>query len=114
MDIKVAIKALGALSQESRLEAFRLLVRNGNDGMPAGDIARALDIPHNTMSSHLSILANAGLVTSARDGRSVIYRVDFGGTRDLLSFLMEDCCQGRPEVCASVLETVLPGCCPTN
>ncbi|TNE33929.1 MAG: transcriptional regulator [Alphaproteobacteria bacterium] len=112
MDTKAATKALGALSQESRLEAFRLLVKYGNDGLPAGEIARQLGIPHNTMSSHLSILVNAGLVTSMRDGRSVIYRVEFGGTRDLLSFLMEDCCQGRPEICAPVLDTVLPACCP--
>jgi DNA-binding transcriptional ArsR family regulator len=79
--------------------------------MAAGEIARALDIPHNTMSSHLSILANAGLIDSRRDGRSIIYSVNFDGTRDLLSFLVEDCCQGRPEVCAPLLDSVLPGCC---
>ena len=115
MDIVGATKALGALSQESRLEAFRLLVRSGIDGMPAGQIARELDTPHNTMSSHLSILVNAGLVNSRREGRSIIYSIDFDGTRELLAFLMEDCCQGRPEVCSPVLDSVLPGCCaPTN
>ncbi|HSS66886.1 MAG TPA: metalloregulator ArsR/SmtB family transcription factor [Gammaproteobacteria bacterium] len=111
MDTIEATRALGALSQESRLAAFRLLVRSGADGMPAGGIARALDIPHNTMSSHLSILVNAGLVNSRRDGRSIIYSIDFDGTRALLSFLMEDCCHGRPEICTPVLESVLPGCC---
>jgi ArsR family transcriptional regulator len=111
MDTNQATKALGALSQETRLETFRLLVRAGIEGMAAGEIARALDIPHNTMSSHLSILANSGLIDSRRDGRSIIYSVNFDGTRDLLSFLVEDCCQGRPEVCAPLLDSVLPGCC---
>ncbi len=103
-----ALKALGALSQDSRLAAFRLLVRSGDAGMAAGDIARALDVPHNTMSSHLSVLHNAGLVTSRRHGRSVIYCADYDGTRALLRFLMEDCCQGRRDVCAPLLARVLP------
>ena len=111
MDVNRATKVLGALSQETRLETFRLLIRAGIEGMAAGEIARTLDIPHNTMSSHLSILVNAGLVGSRRDGRSIIYSVNFDGTRELLAFLMEDCCQGRPEVCAPVLDSVLPGCC---
>ena len=102
---------MGALAQETRLETFRLLVRTGAGGMAAGEIARTLDIPHNTLSSHLAILVNAGLVGSRRDGRSIIYSVNFDGTRDLLSFLMEDCCQGHPDVCAPVLDSVLPGCC---
>ncbi|MCG2634053.1 MAG: metalloregulator ArsR/SmtB family transcription factor [Gammaproteobacteria bacterium] len=114
MDINNAIRALGALSQRSRLEAFRLLVRCGIEGMPAGGIAAALDIPHNTLSSHLSILANAGLVNSRREGRSIIYRVDFNGTRGLLSFLLEECCQGRPELCTPVLDGLLPECCETG
>ena len=115
MEADDATKALGALSQETRLETFRLLVRAGTLGMAAGEIARTLDIPHNTMSSHLSILVNAGLVQSRRDGRSIIYALNFQGTRDLLSFLVEDCCQGHPEVCAPVLDSVLTGCCePTD
>jgi DNA-binding transcriptional ArsR family regulator len=115
MDITRATRALGALSQESRLEAFRLLVRSGDDGMPAGGIARALEIPHNTMSSHLAILVNSGLVNSRRNGRSIIYSVDFEGTRELLSFLLEDCCLGRREVCSPVLDNILRGCCvPKN
>lgn len=114
MDITTTVKSLGALAQESRLAAFRLLVRRGDEGMAAGEIARALSIPHNTMSSHLAILANAGLINSRRQSRSIIYSIDFDGTRELLSFLMEDCCQGQPEICAPVLDSVLPGCCATN
>ena len=111
----MAIKAFGALSQESRLDAFRLLVRSGTVGIAAGNIARELGIPHNTMSSHLSILVAAGLVAARRDGRSIIYSTDFDGTRALLSFLLEDCCQGQPEVCSAALDSVLAQCCaPVN
>lgn len=112
MDISTAVQALSALSQPTRLETFRLLVRSGSLGMAAGDIARSLDTPHNTLSSHLAILVNAGVVTSRRDGRSVIYNIDFDGTRDLLAFLVEDCCQGSREVCKPLLDNVLAGCCP--
>jgi ArsR family transcriptional regulator, arsenate/arsenite/antimonite-responsive transcriptional repressor len=111
MDGVRAARAFGALSQKTRLEAFRLLIRCGSDGMSAGEIARSLGIPHNTMSSHLAILVNAGLLTSRRESRSVIYSIDFDGTRALLAFLMEDCCQGQPEVCAPLLDSVLPECC---
>jgi DNA-binding transcriptional ArsR family regulator len=114
MDVLSTVKALGALSQESRLEAFRLLVRSGSEGMAAGEIARALKVPHNTMSSHLSILVNAGLIGSRRESRSIIYSIDFDGTRELLAFLVEDCCQGRPELCAPVLDSVLSGCCTSK
>lgn len=111
MDIIQASRALAALSQETRLETFRLLVRAGIEGLPAGEIARAQAIPHNTMSSHLAILAAAGLISSQRQGRSIIYRTDFEGTRELLAFLVEDCCQGQPEVCGPVLDSILPDCC---
>jgi DNA-binding transcriptional ArsR family regulator len=106
-----ATSMLGALAQETRLEVFRLLVRQGPDGAPAGEIARTLGVPHNTMSSHLSILAHAGLVASRREGRSIIYRVDFEGTRALLAFLLEDCCQGRKDVCRPAVDAALAGCC---
>lgn len=111
MDVTTAASSFRALSQKSRLETFRLLVRCGADGMSAGDIARSLGVPHNTMSSHLAILVNAGLLTSRRESRSVIYSIDFRGTRALLGFLMEDCCRGQPEVCAPLLDCVLPECC---
>lgn len=106
-----ATAALSALAQESRLAVFRLLIRAGADGLSAGDIADLLDIRHNTLSTHLAILNRAGLLSSRRDGRSVIYRVDFDGTRALLGFLLEDCCQGAPEICSPALDTVLAGCC---
>lgn len=110
MDVLAAARTFGALSQKTRLEAFRLLVRSGDEGMSAGDIARALGTPHNTMSTHLAILVSAGLLSSRRESRSVIYRIDFDGVRELLSYLMEDCCRGRPEVCATLLDDVLPEC----
>lgn len=114
MEIAHATSALSALAQESRLAVFRLLVRAGASGLPAGDIAEALDIRHNTLSTHLAILTRAGLLRSRREGRSVIYSVDFDGTRALLGFLLEECCQGAPEICSPALDTVLPGCCESQ
>jgi DNA-binding transcriptional ArsR family regulator len=111
MDSKRATDALAALAQESRLATFRLLIRAGTAGLPAGDIAQTLGIPHNTLSTHLAILSRAGLLRSRREGRSVIYSVDFDGTRALLGFLLEDCCQGAPEVCRPALDAVLSRCC---
>ena len=113
MEISTAVRALGALAQESRLAAFRLLVRAGGPGMAAGEIARALEVPHNTLSTHLATLAQAGLVGSRRDGRSIVYRVDFEGTRSLLAFLLEDCCRGAPELCSPAIDSVLKECCPS-
>ena len=75
--------------------------------MAAGDIARALSVPNNTMSSHLAMLARAGLVGSRKESRSIIYAVDLEGTRALLSFLVEDCCRGKPELCAALIEATL-------
>ena len=112
MEISTAVGALSALAQESRLKVFRLLVRSGPAGLAAGDIARKLHVPRNTMSSHLAILSRARLVTSRKDGRSVIYAVDQDGTRDLLSFLLEDCCRGKPQLCASLIDSTLADCCP--
>ena len=113
MDLSTTVKALGALAQESRLKAFRLLVNSGPDGLAAGEIARQLDVPHNTLSSHLTILSNAGLIVSHRESRSIIYQVDFTGTRELLAFLMQDCCQGQPELCQPLLDSLLSSCCAT-
>ena len=100
MESTLAVAALSALAHDSRLSIFRWLVQAGQDGMAAGDIARATGALPNTLSSNLSILSAAGLVTSRRDGRSVIYSVAYGQMRDLLAFLMEDCCAGSPEICA--------------
>ncbi|HEX4097590.1 MAG TPA: metalloregulator ArsR/SmtB family transcription factor [Caulobacteraceae bacterium] len=94
------MKRLSALAQESRLAVFRLLIQAGPVGIPAGEIARSLDITPNTLSAQLTILANASLVTSRRDGRSIIYAAGYDSMSELLVYLMEDCCQGRPEVCS--------------
>jgi ArsR family transcriptional regulator len=99
MKILTAIEALQGLAQETRLEVFRLLVKAGHDGMPAGDIASALDVPAPTLSFHLNHLCNAGLIERRREGRSLWYSVHFEQVRGLLAFLTEDCCQGRPELC---------------
>lgn len=97
-----AVSALSALAHNGRLEVFRLLIRAGTQGLAAGEIARATDSLPNTLSTNLGILAGAGLVASRRDGRWIIYTAAYGQMRDLLAFLMEDCCGGRPEICASL------------
>ena len=109
MKSKDAILALSALAHEGRLSAWRLLVKAGPKGMPAGEIAQRLRTPPSSLSSNLLLLANAGLVTSERDGRSIIYRVDFNAMQRLLGFLVRDCCNGAPEVSAP-LAAVLSTC----
>lgn len=99
MELKEAVSKLTALSQDTRLAAFRLLMVQGPNGMAAGEIARRLDVPPSTLSSHLSVLENAGLVASTRVQRSIRYAVDVPGARALIGFLTEDCCQGNPEIC---------------
>ncbi len=94
-----ALSALAALGQPIRLDAFRLLVTAGPEGLLAGEICAALDVRPNTLSSNLSIPLNAGLVPNRREGRGVRYLADMEGMRALLSFLMEDCCGGRPDLC---------------
>ena len=94
-----ALAALAALGQPTRLEIFQLLMRAEPDGLPAGSIADTIGCPHNTLSSHLSILARSGLVRGTRDGRSIIYRADVEGIRTLIAFLVTDCCDGHPELC---------------
>ena len=111
MDINKAVEAFSGLAQESRLKVFRLLVQVGSDGIAAGDIAKAVGVPKNTMSSHLAVLARANLVQARKEGRSMIYAVDLEGTRALLSFLIEDCCQGDPSVCGPLIEPTLATCC---
>jgi DNA-binding transcriptional ArsR family regulator len=111
MEIDSAVQALSALGQESRLRVFRLLVRRGPEGMPAGDIAEQLKVPANTMSSHLAVLSRAGLVASCKQGRSVIYAIDVVGTRKLLAFLVQDCCQGSPKICQPLIASALADCC---
>jgi ArsR family transcriptional regulator, arsenate/arsenite/antimonite-responsive transcriptional repressor len=100
MKKKDAVAALAALAQDSRLDAFRLLVQSGPEGMPAGQVADALDVSPNTLTFHFDRLREAGLVTVRREGRSMIYSARFDAMNALLAYLTENCCQGRPEQCA--------------
>ena len=111
MESTDAVKRLSALAQDSRLAVFRLLVKAGPEGLAAGEIARVLEITPNTLSAQLTILANASLVTSRRDGRSIVYAADYAGMSSLLVYLTEDCCQGRPEVCAPLTDAVARSAC---
>ena len=98
MDIDSALAALAALSQRTRLETYRSLVKHEPDGMAAGEVARLIDVPQNTLSSHLATLARAGLVVSERQSRSIIYRADLDRLRALTLFLVRDCCGGQAEL----------------
>jgi DNA-binding transcriptional ArsR family regulator len=89
-----AIESLAALAQESRLDIFRLLVRAGTNGLPAGQIAERLGLPANTLSFHLNQLRHAGLVTFRRESRSLIYAAEYAAMNALLAYLTENCCQG--------------------
>lgn len=110
MDRKDALNALAALGQDTRLDLFRLLIKAGPDGVPAGEIASRLGAVQNTVSAHLKILAQAGLARPRRDGRLVRYAADMTSFRDLLSYLMEDCCDGAPELCRPVIDAVTCDC----
>ena len=102
MESEQAILALAALAQSTRLGVFRLLVKYEPDGLAAGDIAKLLAVPQNTMSAHLGVLARADLVVSERKSRSIIYRANLAALQSLTSFLVEDCCGGRADLCVSV------------
>jgi DNA-binding transcriptional ArsR family regulator len=91
---------LSALGQEARLAIFRLLVKAGDEGVAAGEIARTLNVLPNSLSANLNVLSRAGLIASRRQGRSIIYSADYGAMSGMLGFLLEDCCGGAPEVCA--------------
>ncbi len=112
MESEDAILALAALAQPTRLEAFRLLVKHEPEGLAAGDIARALAVPQNTMSSHLSILSRAGLVSAQRFSRSIVYRADLEQLQTLMLYMLRDCCDGRPEICAPLVKSLTPCCAP--
>jgi ArsR family transcriptional regulator len=105
-----AVEALSALAHPGRLQVFRLLVQAGADGLAAGEIARATGSLPNTLSTNLNLLAGAGLVASRREGRSIIYTAGYDRMRELLAFLMEDCCSGEPEICAP-LAVIASQCC---
>jgi ArsR family transcriptional regulator len=111
MEFEQALLALAALAQPTRLEAFRLLVRHEPKGLAAGDIARALAVPQNTLSSHLAVLSRAGLISAERFSRSITYRAELSHLRGVILFMLRDCCGGRPEICAPLIEELTP-CCP--
>lgn len=100
MQASVVIRALGALAQDHRLAAYRLLVQAGTDGMAAGLLAERLGVPASSMSFHLAQLTNAGLITQRRQSRSLIYSADFAAMNTLMGYLTENCCGGIP--CADV------------
>ena len=108
MDSISATAALEALSNETRLDVFRLLVRAGPEGLAAGDVAERLGVVQNTMSSHLHKLARAGIISRRRQSRHIIYAVEFATVRELVLFLLEDCCGGSAAVCEPVIESL--GC----
>ena len=102
MDVEIALDAFAALSQETRLWAFRLLVQAGPACLSAGDVADALGSRQNTMSSHLKSLSSSGLIESRRAGRNIIYRANYNTVRSLVHFLMDDCCAGNAGICQPI------------
>lgn len=111
MELKSAVAALSALAHEGRLAIFRMLVQAGPEGIAAGEIARRLDVPRNTLSSNLNILSNATLIDSRRESRSIIYTARYENMTELLEFLMQDCCGGSPEICAPLANLALTSRC---
>lgn len=111
MEQEQALLAFAALAQPTRLDVFRLLIAHEPEGLPAGEIARRTAVPHNTMSTHLAVLTRAGLIEAERQSRSIIYRARLAAVSGLAAFLIEDCCGGRPEVCAP-LPAERSTCCP--
>lgn len=103
-----SILALAALAQTTRLDTFRLLVRHEPEGLAAGDIAAELAVPANTLSAHLGVLSRAGLITAERRSRSIIYRADLDRLGDLVLFLLNDCCQGRADLCDPLIAQLSP------
>ncbi len=114
MESTDAIAVFSALSQPTRLAVFRLLMEHEPAGLPAGDIAGALAVPQNTMSSHLAILSRAGLIAAERDGRTIRYRAELDRVREIASFLVQDCCGGRPELCEPLVAELTPCCRPSG
>lgn len=111
MEVKSAVIALAALAQVTRLAIFRCLIEAGPEGESAGRIADRLKLPGATLSFHLKELARAGLVISRHERQFIFYRVDFEHMAALMTFLTQNCCQGMPEKCLTVVETALGDCC---
>jgi len=114
MDDTEVIAALAALAQSTRLETFRRLVAREPEGVPAGELARLVDVPQNTMSAHLAILARAKLIIGERHSRSIIYRANLDRFRQIALFLLKDCCGGRAELCAPLIADLTPCCAPAE
>jgi ArsR family transcriptional regulator len=115
MELDASVHILSALAHASRLSVFRLLVQAGEAGLAAGEIARRAGIVPSTLSTHLAVLTQAGLIAARRDGRLIIYTADYARMRELLGFLLEDCCGGAPEVCAPLAEIAArAACCPAG
>ena len=108
MKKSLVISALGALAQETRLEIFRLLVQRGPEGLAAGQVGERLGLPSATLSFHLMQLKHAGLVSSRRESRSIIYSANYRTMNTLLAYLTENCCGGRPELCAPACSSEAP------
>jgi DNA-binding transcriptional ArsR family regulator len=111
VETKTAVAALAALAQETRLAVFRLLIQAGPEGIPAGRIGEELDVPPATLSFHLKELSHAGLVSSRQESRFVYYSANFERMAALMSYLTQNCCQGMPQECLTVVETALGRCC---
>jgi ArsR family transcriptional regulator, arsenate/arsenite/antimonite-responsive transcriptional repressor len=111
MEIREAVTSLAALAQETRLSIFRLLVEAGPDGQSAGRIGEKLEVPAATLSFHLKELSRAGLVSARQEKQFIYYAVDFEHMAELMTFLTENCCQGMPQACLTVVETALGSCC---
>jgi DNA-binding transcriptional ArsR family regulator len=110
MDTTESVARLSALAHPTRLEVFRHLVGAEPHGLPAGEVARRLGVPHNTLSSHLAILTRAGLTSVERHSRSMIYRAQLKGVHELVLYLLRDCCNGKPELCAPLVTEIF-NCC---
>ena len=114
METKEAAAILSALALGARLSIFRLLVQAGPEGVRAGDIASAIGVPGSTLSANLNILSHAGLIENRREGRAIIYTARFDRMRDVLSFLLDDCCNGRPEICRPLMDIATRAACCAN
>jgi DNA-binding transcriptional ArsR family regulator len=111
MEIESAVACLSALAHEGRLRIFRMLVQEGVLGLPAGEIARRLEVLPNSLSANLNVLSHVGLIRSRRQGRSIIYTAEYDRMRDLLGFLVEDCCGGSPAICSPLADVIQAACC---
>jgi ArsR family transcriptional regulator, arsenate/arsenite/antimonite-responsive transcriptional repressor len=111
MEIKAAVTALAALAQETRLSIYRLLVEAGPEGIAAGGIGEKLEVPGATLSFHLKELARSGLVSSRQESQFIYYSADFERMAELMTYLTQNCCQGMPQACLTVVETALGACC---